>query len=164
MKSVYIISGTMGVGKTATSKKLMELLPDSVFLDGDWCWNASPFQVTDETKAMVIDNITHLLNNFIHCSAYKNVIFCWVMHQQQITDDILMRLDTDRCEVKCISLVADEEALIRRLKADIAAGIRTEDVISRSIERIPLYEKLSTIKIDVSHITPDQAAEAIAAL
>ena len=164
MKSVYIISGTMGVGKTATSKKLMELLPDSVFLDGDWCWNASPFQVTDETKAMVIDNITHLLNNFIHCSAYKNVIFCWVMHQQQITDDILMRLDTDGCEVKCISLVADEEALIRRLKADIAAGIRTEDVISRSIERIPLYEKLSTIKIDVSQITPDQAAEAIAAL
>lgn len=50
-------------------------LPNSVFLDGDWCWDADPFQVTEETKEMVMQNICCLLNNFLHCTAYENVIF-----------------------------------------------------------------------------------------
>ena len=40
--------------------------------------------------------------------------------------------------------------------------IREKDVISRSLERIALYEKLETIKVDVSDISPEQAAELIA--
>ena len=80
MKKLYIIGGTMGVGKTTVSQLLKEKLPRSVLLDGDWCWDMSPFQVTEETKSMVIDNICYLLNNFIKCSAFDNIIFCWVMH------------------------------------------------------------------------------------
>lgn len=41
------------------------------------------------------------------------------------------------------------------------AGIRTEDVIPRSIARIGFYRELDTEKIDVSHMTPGQAAERI---
>ncbi len=33
---------------------------------------------------MVIENICFLLNNFIKCSAYENIVFCWVMHEQSI--------------------------------------------------------------------------------
>ena len=69
MKRLYLIGGTMGVGKTTVCQNLKRLLPNAVFLDGDWCWDADPFQVTDETKAMVLDNICHLLNNFIRCTA-----------------------------------------------------------------------------------------------
>ena len=64
VKTLYMIGGTMGVGKTTVCQQLKQDLQNSVFLDGDWCWDASPFQVTDETKAMVMDNICHLLNNF----------------------------------------------------------------------------------------------------
>ena len=67
MKTLYMIGGTMGVGKTTVGQQLKRTLPNSVFLDGDWCWDASPFQVTDETKSMVIDNICYLLNNFLKC-------------------------------------------------------------------------------------------------
>ncbi len=35
MKKLILINGTMGVGKTATSNALLQLLPQSVFLDGD---------------------------------------------------------------------------------------------------------------------------------
>ena len=70
----------MGVGKTSVSQCLKRELPNAVFLDGDWCWDADPFLVTEETKEMVIDNICYLLNHFIQCSAYENIIFCWVMH------------------------------------------------------------------------------------
>lgn len=41
MKHVYFIGGTMGVGKTTTCQMLKEKLQNSVFLDGDRCWNAS---------------------------------------------------------------------------------------------------------------------------
>lgn len=140
----------MGVGKTAVSQQLKLDLPNSVFLDGDWCWDASPFQVTAETKAMVIDNICCLLNNFLHCSAYENVIFCWVMHQQEIIDSIITKLDIQNCDVKCISLIADEANLCKRLTKDVESGIRAEDVIERSVARIQLYQTLDTLKVDTN--------------
>ena len=120
-----------------------------------------PFQVTEETKQMVLDNICFLLNNFIKCSAYENIVFCWVMHEQTIIDYIVSRLDTANCKVHSISLVCSEQALRARLRKDVDAGIRTEDVIRRSIERMPLYEKMSTYKVDVSKLTPEQVADFI---
>ena len=164
MKHLYLIGGAMGAGKTTVSTQLMKLLPDSVFLDGDWCWSSDPFQVTDETKAMVTDNICHLLNNFLHCSAYCNVIFCWVMHQQPIIDDILSRLDTSGASVSCISLTCSPEQLKSQLTADIDAGIRTPDVIERSLARLPLYDALDTVKIVTDGLSPVQVAEKIASL
>ena len=161
MKNLYIVGGTMGVGKTAVCQQLKSDLPNSVFLDGDWCWDANPFQVTNETKAMVTDNICYLLNNFLHCSAYENVIFCWVMHQQPIIDSILGKLDTQNCEVKCISLIADETHLRKRLTKDVERGIRAEDVIERSVTRIPMYQTLNTIKIDTNEKTVAMIANEI---
>lgn len=150
MKTIYLIGGTMGVGKTAVCQQLKQQLPSSVFLDGDWCWDSHPFQVTEETRKMVLQNICFLLNQFLRCSAYENVIFCWVMHTQEIIDTIIAGIDTTNCAVKAISLMCDEPCLRERLEKDVSAGLRTEDVISRSISRIPYYQKLATIKIDTN--------------
>ena len=164
MKKLYLIGGTMGVGKTAVSQQLKKDLPNSVFLDGDWCWDADPFQVTEETKTLVQDNICHMLNNFLQCSVYETVIFCWVMHEQEIIDSIIAKLKLDNCEVKCISLIADEENLQRRLTRDVQKGIRKEDVIDRSIARIPLYQKLDTVKVDTNNKTIAEIVAEIAQL
>lgn len=161
MKRVYLIGGTMGVGKTSVCNVLKRKLNNSVFLDGDWCWDAHPFTVTEETKAMVMENICYLLNNFIRCSEYENIIFCWVMHMQEIIDDIISRIDTKNCELKIISLVCDEENLRNRLFRDIAEGRRTADIVEKSIARIPLYDKLNTVKIDTSNKTIDEITEKI---
>lgn len=149
----------MGVGKTTTCQILKNKLPNCVFLDGDWCWDMHPFQVTPETKKMVMENICFLLNQFIHCSAYENIVICWVMHEQAIIDEILSKLETEDCLIHTISLICDADGLRKRLQKDVDAGIRSADVIQRSISRIDLYEKLDTEKIDVSCITPEQAAE-----
>ena len=158
MKTIYIIGGTMGVGKTTVCQKLKKMLDNSVFLDGDWCWDADPFVVTDETKAMVMDNIHHTLNNFIKCSAYQNIIFCWVMHMQSIIDDVINGLEKDNCRIVSVSLMAAEENIRDRLGKDIKNGIRTEDVLERSVARIPLYELLNSTKI----YTDDKTVEEIA--
>ncbi len=161
MKKIYMIGGTMGVGKTTTCQILKEKLDNSVLLDGDWCWDMHPFQVTAETKQMVLENICFLLNQFIRCSVYENIIFCWVMHEQGIIDEILSKLETSGCRIHHISLLCSSEELRKRLQKDVDAGIRTEDVIPRSIARLGFYRELDTEKIDVSHMTPEQAAERI---
>ena len=73
-KKLYLIGGPMGVGKTTIGQFMNTQLNNCVFLDGDWCWDMNPFQVTTETKKMVIENICFLLNNFIHCPVYENII------------------------------------------------------------------------------------------
>lgn len=162
MKHLYLIGGPMGVGKTTVCQQLKQTLPYSVFLDGDWCWDASPFQVTPETRAMVLDNICHLLNNFLACTAYQNVVFCWVLHQQDIWDVILSRLDTRGWRVVRAALVASPEALMRRLQGDIAVGRRQPDVIPRSLARLPLYEKLDVLQIETSERSAEETADCLA--
>lgn len=154
MKKIYIIGGTMGVGKSTVCKLLKVTLPNCVFLDGDWCWDMTPFKVNDETKKMVMDNICYLLNNYIKCSAYENIVFCWVMHKQSIIDSILNNINLKDCKVKNISLVCDENNLVQRLQKDIHCGIRDKSIINNSVSRIALYNELDTIKIDTSNMSP----------
>ena len=72
------------------------------------------------------------------------------MHEQSIINSILEKLDTQNGEVKCVSLVADEKTLCERLAMDVEKGIRSEDIIERSIARIPMYQTLDTIIIDTN--------------
>ncbi len=160
-KRLYIIGGTMGVGKTATSLCLQQCLPKSVFLDGDWCWYMRPFQLTEETKRLAMDNICYLLNRFLRCSVFENIVFCWVLHEQSILDELLARLDTARCDVYAVSLVCERQALIDRIQRDVNASVRSADVLERSIARLPLYTTLKTDHLDVSILSPEQAAKEI---
>ena len=75
MKKLILVGGTMGVGKSSVCRALHQRLTPSVWLDGDWCWNLNPFEVTEETKAMAMDNIAHLLGSFLRCSQTEYVIF-----------------------------------------------------------------------------------------
>lgn len=162
-KMLYLIGGTMGVGKTTVGQILKRQLPDCVFLDGDWCWQADPFKVTEGTKRMVLDNICYLLGSFLRQPEYRNIVFCWVMHEQGIIDEIMSRLDLWGCRVVCVSLMAGEDVLRARLEADVAAGVRESDVVCRSIARLPLYGRLDTIKVDTDGKTPEEVAREIMA-
>lgn len=164
LKQIYIIGGTMGAGKSTVSQIMKKKLNHSVFLDGDWCWDAHPFQVTAETKQMVVQNIFFLLNQFIHCSAYHNIIFCWVLHEQRTIDTILAGLDKSNCLVKNVSLLCDEAELRKRLMKDVAAGRREKEIVERSIARIPFYMALDTIKINTNGKNPEEIADEIIAL
>ncbi len=106
-------------------------------------------------------NICFLLNNFLRCTAYDNIILCWVMHEQYIIDSIINELDTSACRVIKISLMTDETNLRNRLSSDIARGLRTADVIDRSVGRIHMYQVLDTVKIDTSNKTVREIADEI---
>lgn len=112
---------------------------------------------------MVLDNITYLLNNYLHCSAWEYVIFCWVLPTEAIAEELIARLDLPDVSVYRFSLLISDKELRRRIEADINAGRRRIDSTAKSLAYNPAYSQMNTRKIDVSEITPQQAAEQICA-
>ncbi|MFA6075733.1 MAG: AAA family ATPase [Negativicutes bacterium] len=157
MKKLIIINGTMGVGKTAVCSRLYKLLEHSVWLDGDWCWLMNPWDFSDENKSMVMDNISHLLRNYLANSSFQYVIFNWVMHEQVIFDELLQRLEGYSFELIKISLTCPANELVARMKS----GGREERVITDSLTRLPNYQRLDTIKVDTSNKSIDAVCREI---
>lgn len=157
MKHVYLIGGPMGIGKSTICNQLNQDLDHSVFLDGDWCWNMDPFTVNQDTKNMVLDNITHCLNNFIHTPGIENIIFCWVMHKQDIIDQIIQKLDTEGVDIHLISLICEKEELIKRMLIDR----RDNQTIRKSLQYLELYKDLDTQKIDVTTLDVQKTIDKI---
>lgn len=157
MKHVYLIGGPMGIGKSTICNQLNQDLDHSVFLDGDWCWNMDPFVVNQDTKNMVLDNITHCLNNFIHTPGIENIIFCWVMHKQDIIDQIIQKLDTEGVDIHLISLICEKEELIKRMLIDR----RDNQTIRKSLQYLELYKDLDTQKIDVTKLDVQKTIDKI---
>lgn len=89
VKHLVLISGAMGVGKSAVRRELLRPLTPGVWLDGDWCWNMNPFVVSEENKRMVLSNIAHLLRAYLDDSGYRYVVFCWVLDQPALFDAVL---------------------------------------------------------------------------
>ena len=161
MKKLIMINGTMGVGKTAVCERLYKRLKHSVRLDGDWCWMMHPFTPSEENRNMVEDNIVYLLNNFLQNPSFEYVLFNWVLHIEDIMDRILHRLIDIEFKVIKITLLCSEEALKERISKDIVKGVRGEEAVFRSLERLALYRNMNTIKLDTTHYTIEDTVEEI---
>lgn len=159
MKQLIFINGTMGVGKSTTCRELNKLLTRSVWLDGDWCWTMQPWSFCEENKKMVLENIVFLLQQFLTNSNFDYVIFCWVMHEPEISRAILQRLTGLQYELQEFTLICSEDELRQRMLAD---G-RALGVIENSVQRLEKYNLQNTVKIMVNNITPAAVADAIAA-
>lgn len=161
MKKLIIVNGAMGVGKTTTCKILNKKLDKSVFLDGDWCWDMNPFIVTRETKEMAINNITHLLHNFLTCSECDYVIFNWVIDKESVYKTILEELSDLNFELYRITLVCKEDALETRWYKDKTNDWRIPKWLQVSKKSLKLFDSLETIKIDTSNISAEDVANQI---
>lgn len=164
MKNLIVIGGPMGVGKTAVSRCLQKHLAPAAFLDGDWCWDMQPFNVTPETKKMVQENIAFMLRSFLKCSQYENVIFCWVLPEDAVWDELRQRIGADLSfRLFRFTLLCKEESLRARLERDLRFGIREDpEVVSRSLRRLADCRETSGRKIWTDGITAAEAAEKIA--
>jgi len=157
VKKLIIINGTMGTGKTTICKILYKKLNNSVWLDGDWCWMMNPFKVTEENKRMAEDNITYLLNNFLENPDFEYVIFSWVMHNENIFDVLLEKLQKNEFQRYKISLVCSPEELKKRMLKD---G-REEKDIEMSLGRLKSYERMNTIKVDTTNTAVEKTVNEI---
>ena len=161
MKKLIIINGTMGVGKSTVSRILLKKLKASVYLDGDWCWNMNPFIPSEENKRMVIDNIVYLLSSFLKNSEYRYIIFCWVIPQESIFDQIISGLQQYSFDLYKFTLCCSIKELHKRLQKDIGIGVRSPEIIERSENRLAGYQTMATTKIYTDDLTPEDTAEII---
>ena len=169
MKTLVMIGGAMGVGKSTVAERLLNRLERSVWLDGDWCWmQGNHWQFDEECRDMAMDNITHVLNGFLRNSHFDTVIFSWVLHLPEIHRQILDALRENEFQLVNVSLVCDEATLAQRIhRRALDTGLPAEEEraqLARALERMRHYEALDTIHVDVSGRDPDQVCEAVLAL
>ena len=86
------------------------------------------------------------------------------LQEDAIWQGIAANLPLQNVAVHRVTLTVSEQALRLRLQRDVDAGLRAPDVIERSVARLPLYDRVRTVKLDVSSCTARQAAQQIAAM
>lgn len=158
MKQLIFISGPMGAGKTTAARGLLDALPHSVMLDGDWCWEqGNHWDYCEDNKAMVMDNIVTLLGRFLDNPHFETVIFSWVMQLSEIKEELLQRLGEEHdFELYEITLTADADTLRGR----ILAGGRTEADAERAVAYLDFFKDAKNI-IDTGRIKQPYVVDAM---
>ena len=149
---MIIVNGPPGIGKSTLCRKLLENTPNSIWLDGDWCWNMNPWVVDKETIKMVEDNIAFILGNYLKSSHYEYIFFSWVLHREEILTRLLSRLMDYSFEHRIFTLVSSRKSLRERMIRDK----RSEENIDLAIDRLGLYGSHNSIKLDTSDMKPEE--------
>ena len=157
---VILINGPMGVGKTTVGRCIADHFPGTAFIDGDWCMDIHPFIGNDETKAMAVDNILHMIGNYQKCSLCSMVVMAWLMDDPWVIQRIKDGLSTLRTDVKSVTLVCNMESLVRRWNSDHGCDWRTDEWLNISLKSLPAFASMDHV-IDSSHLTVEQVADLI---
>ena len=157
---VIVINGPMGVGKTTVGKIIADRYPGTAFIDGDWCMDLHPFVGNAETRAMAVDNILHMVGNYMRCSACSMVVLVWLMDDPQVCRQITEGLSAMQADVEYVTLVCDEESLIRRWKNDRNCEWRTDEWLEASLRSLPRFAAMENT-MDTGSLTAEQVADRI---
>lgn len=156
-KILIIINGPPGIGKTVVCRELQTKLKRIVWLDGDWCWKANPWIVTEETNNIAEDNMVYILKNFLNCSEYRYVIFSWIFRKDAVFNSILARLKDRDFDVHKFTLTCDEHIFHERLKV---AG-REKDKIRACIDLATSCNSTDSKKVDTTNVSISDVANTI---
>jgi hypothetical protein len=157
---VIMLNGPMGVGKTTVGKVIADQNPGTAFIDGDWCMDLHPFVGSRETKAMAVDNILHMIGNYLKCSACSMVVLAWLMDDPWVIQSITEGLAALKAEVKSVTLVCGREDLLRRWMQDRDCEWRTDEWLDVSLKSLPGFMSMDNA-IDTSGLTVGQIAEIV---
>ena len=157
---VIILNGPMGVGKTTVGKYIADHHPGTAFIDGDWCLDIHPFVGNQETKAMAVDNILHMIGNYQKCSVCSMVVLVWLMDEPWVIQKITQGLSALQAEVKNVTLTCSRENLIARWKEDHNCEWRTNEWLNVSLKSLPGFASMDNT-IDTTGLSVEQVAELI---
>lgn len=153
---VIVINGPMGVGKTTVGKYIADACPGTAFIDGDWCMDIHPFVGNSETKAMAVDNILHMIDNYRKCSACRQIVLVWLMDDRQVCRKIREGIADMQLDIKSVTLTCDEEHLISRWRNDTQCEWRNEEWLKVSLASLAGFssaeDALATNDMSVSQI------------
>ena len=155
---VIILNGPMGVGKTTIGKHIADQNPGTAFIDGDWCMDIHPFVGNQETKAMAVDNILHMIGNYLKCSVCSRIVLVWLMDDPWVIRRITESISALQAEVKNVTLVCDRETLKNRWENDHACEWRTDEWLTVSLKSLPGFAAMeNAIETALSGFSSEEA-------
>jgi broad-specificity NMP kinase len=149
LKKLIVINGAMGVGKTSICKKLNKRLMNSAWLDGDWCMMMNPLNFTETNQKMFLDNIYHVLNNYLSNPAFEYILFSWVIPREDMIKYLIKKLSGNCFEIERVTLLCADNQLKERM---LMAG-RDEATIEKSMLYQEEFKKTDTIKVDTTELS-----------
>lgn len=155
---VVILNGPMGVGKTAVGKYIADKNPGTAFIDGDWCMDLHPFVGSPETRAMAVDNILHMIDNYSKCSECKMIVLVWLMDNPEVYESIARGIDKLGLDMKSVTLVCDKEALLSRWENDKTTEWRTDEWLEVSLKSLPYFQSLGNT-VDTTNLSIEEVAD-----
>jgi len=147
MKNLILITGTIGVGKSNISLLLARMIEPAAYLDGDWCWQVYP---KEENQMAALDSVVSVLNNYLKQDGIDNIILDWTIHDEELINTLVARLDSTAFKLHKFCLTCDEDVLRSRLVYDITAGRRDASVVADSLMKLPLFAALNCQHIQVT--------------
>ena len=161
MKHLIVIIGPNAVGKTTTAKCMVEKLPQTAYVDSDWCRCMNPFLLTDITKEIVKENIYYLLHNYLTCVEIETVIFTssWHGGRKEIYDRVIEQFRNDGIEFveNIIILKCSEKENVRRALKDK----RDEKRVERGKKTFSFYDDFDYPCIDTTEMSVTEVVESI---
>ena len=157
---VVMINGPMGVGKTATGKYIAQQNEGTAFIDGDWCLDIHPFVGNRETKAMAVDNILHMIDNYRKCSVCRMIVLVWLMDEEWVRERIEKGVADMELDLRSVTLVCDRDALVQRWTDDHACEWRTDEWLEASLNSLSAFSEMENC-IHTSGLSIEQVADMI---
>ncbi len=157
MKTILLILGPNGVGKSTTAKIILEKMPHTALVDSDWCRAMNPYNMDT-----VILNTYGLIKNYLNCIKINTVIFHYGFHgdRKKRFDTVMAKLREDGIifVISTVILTCSLDENITRAQKDS----RNDERIKRGIENtFHYYDGYDYPKIDTMNLTAPQVAEKI---
>jgi len=160
MKTILLVLGPNGVGKSTTAKNILEKLRNTALVDSDWCRAMNPYDM-----GTAINNLYSLIKNYLLCSEIETIIFPYGFHgdRKKRYDIVMDNLRSDKIDFTefTVILTCSFEKNIARLQNDIRDNKR----INRGMENtFHFYDEYDFPKIDTTNLTAEQTADEIISL
>lgn len=159
-KTLLLLLGPNGVGKSTTAQVLLNIQPHTALVDSDWCRAMNPYNMDT-----VIENIYALMRNYILCTDVETIIFPYGFHgdRKHRFETVIDKLQKNGIdfEIFTVVLTCSLGENIRRAKNDL----RDDERIQRGVKNTyHFYDEFHCPKIDTTNLTAAQTAENIMSL
>ncbi len=112
---IFILNGSVGVGKTSVSWALNESFDKSVMLDGDYLGAVYPFEIYDEARVTYLyQTLAHLIT-FHQKHGYTNFVINYVLESPENLSELIGYLRPLEGDIYTFWLTCSEDEQRKRI-------------------------------------------------
>lgn len=158
MKDLFLIGGPKGARLAEVCGELKALFEGCAVVNGDALSPSGDF--SGEDLELALDNVCHVLNNFLRTESVRKVLFYWTPESESSLVYLRRHLHLENCDVHTMSLICTPKTLEERLNGMIGRGECSEREKERVLALLPFYENFPGEKADGDR-SPAEIAQTI---